>query len=398
VTWIEKVLKARFGYHWFLSVLLLLVVGQITSGDSTAPQSHITFKVAAQNVPAGAKVFIVGNDEKLGGWSPGAVALEKQDDGSWMGTFPFAARSRLEYKITRGSWETEAVGADGSVPGNFTLNVQSNETVNIIVANWRDILHKDIVRKIEGQITGVVKYHRRMEGDGIKPRDVIVWLPPGYERSSEKRYPVLYAHDGQNVFDPATSFTGVDWQIDETADRLIREGKLQEIVVVGIYNTADRGREYSYTPQGRAYMRFIVEKLKPFIDKEYRTLPDREHTAVMGSSMGGLISFLLVWNYPQVFSQAACLSPAFAYRDIIAPSLVENYTGANKKIRIYIDDGGMGLDAQLQPGCDAMLRALQANGFKMGENLEWYRDPEAEHNERAWSKRVWRPLLFMYGK
>jgi len=190
----------------------------------------------------------------------------------------------------------------------------------------------------------------------------------------------------------------VDWGIDETADRLIREGKLQEILVVGIYNTVDRGREYSDTPQGHAYMQFMVEKLKPFIDKEYRTLPDRENTAVMGSSAGGLISFLLIWNYPQVFSQAACLSPAFVYRDINAPALVENYTGANKGIRIYIDDGGVGLDAQLQPGCDAMLRALQANGFTMGKNLEWYRDPEAEHNERAWSKRVWRPLLFMYGK
>jgi enterochelin esterase-like enzyme len=385
----------RFFCGWLLFVIL--AVGQAASADSTASSYHITFKVTAQNVPAGAKLFIVGNDEKLGEWDPSAVALGKQDDGSWVGTFAFPAGGRLEYKITRGSWETEAVGADGTVPGNFTLNVQGNETVNITVANWRDILHKDSVRKVEGQITGLVKYHRQMEGEGIKPRDVIVWLPPGYEKNLEKRYPVLYVHDGQNAFDPATSSTGVDWQIDETADRLIREGKLQEIIVVGIYNTADRNREYSDTPQGRAYMRFIVEKLKPFIDKEYRTEPEREHTAVMGSSLGGLISFLLAWNYPQVFSQAACLSPAFVYREINVPSLVENYTGANKRIRIYMDVGGVGLEKQLQPGCDAMLHTLEAHGFKMDENLEWYRDPEAEHNERAWSKRVWRPLLFMYG-
>ena len=353
----------------------------------------------AQSVPAGSKLFIVGSDEKLGGWNPGTVALEKQEDGSWTGAYTFPAGTQLEYKITRGSWETEAVGADGTVPGNFTLNVQSNETVTIVVANWRDVLHKDIVRKVEGQITGVVKYHRQMEGEGIKPRDVIVWLPPSYEKSPEKRYPMLYVHDGQNVFDPATSLFGVDWQIDEIADRLIREGKLQEILIVGIYNTADRGQEYSGTPKGRAYIRFVVEKLKPFIDKEYRTLSDREHTAVMGSSMGGLISFLLVWNYPQVFSQTACLSPVFVDRDINANAVpvVENYSGGSKKIRIYMDNGGVGLDSQLQPGCEAMLWALQADGFKMGENLEWYRDPDAEHNERAWSKRVWRPLLFMYG-
>ncbi len=387
----------RFVFRRLLFAGLALAVGQTTWADSAVQSYRITFKVVAQSVPPGSKLFIVGNDEKLGEWDPGAVALEKQEDGSWTGAFLFPSGSRLEYKITRGSWETEAVSVDGSVPGNFVLNVQSNETVNIVVANWRDVLHKDIIRKVEGQITGVVKYHRQMEGDGIKPRDVIVWLPPGYEKNLEKRYPVLYVQDGQNAFDPATSFAGVDWQIDETADRLIREGKLQEILVVGIYNTVDREREYSDTPKGHAYMRFMVEKLKPFIDKEYRTLPDRDHTAVMGSSAGGLISFLLVWNYPQVFSQAACLSPAFVYRDINAPLLVEKYTGPNKKIRIYIDDGGVGLEAQLQPGCDAMLRALQANGFKMGENLEWYRDPEAEHNERTWSKRVWRPLLFMFG-
>ena len=392
-------MEGRFGCRWFLVVGLAVVTGQTANADTGPALYHITFKITAQTLPEGAKLFIVGNHQKLGDWDPGAAPLEKQDDGSWTGTFPFEAGSHLEYKITRGRWETEAVGPDGVVPGNSVLNVRSNETVRIVVANWRDILYKEAPRKVEGQITGVVKYHRQMAGEGIKPRDVIVWLPPSYEKSPAKRYPVLYVHDGQNVFDPATSFLGVDWQIDETADRLIREGKMQEIVIIGIYNTTDRGQDYSDTPKGHAYMRFIVEKLKPFIDKQYRTMPERDHTAVMGSSMGGLISFLMVWNYPQVFSQAACLSPAFLDRDIKANAvpLVETYDGPAKKIRIYMDNGGVGLDDRLQAGCEAMLRALQANGFKMGENLEWYRDPEAEHNERAWSKRVWRPLLFMYG-
>jgi predicted alpha/beta superfamily hydrolase len=378
---------------------LAVVAGQTAKADTGSALYDITFKVTAQTVPEGAKVFIVGNHQKLGDWDPAVVALERQDDGSWTGTFQFGAGSQLEYKITRGSWGTEAVSADGIVPGNSVLIVQSNETVRVLVANWRDILHKEVPRKVEGQITGVVKYHRQMEGEGIKPRDVIVWLPPSYEKSPDKRYPVLYVHDGQNVFDPATSFLGVDWQIDEVADQLIRAGRMQEIIIVGIYNTTDRGPEYSDTPKGHAYMRFIVEKLKPFIDKEYRTMPERKHTAVMGSSMGGLISFLIVWNYPQVFSQAACLSPAFLDSDIKANAvpLVETYDGPAKNIRIYMDNGGVGLDGRLQAGCDAMLRALLDNGFKMGENLEWYHDREAEHNERAWSKRVWRPLSFMYG-
>jgi predicted alpha/beta superfamily hydrolase len=391
--------ERKFDSCWFLVVGLLVAAGQLAKGDVGTVLHRVTFTVTAQTLPAGAKVFIVGNHQKLGDWGPGAVPLEKQGDGSWTGTFQFEAGSQLEYKITRGSWETEAVSADGIVPGNSVLNVKSNETVRIVVANWRDILHKEVPRKVEGQITGIVKYHRQMAGEGIKPRDVIVWLPPSYEKSPDKRYPVLYMHDGQNVFDPATSFLGVDWQIDEVADRLIREGKMQEIIIVGIYNTTDRGQDYSDTPKGHAYIRFIVEKLKPFIDKVYRTLPEREHTAVMGSSMGGLISFLMVWNYPQAFSQAACLSPAFVDRDIKANAvpLVEKYDGPAKKVRIYMDNGSVGLDDRLQAGCDAMLRALQTHGFKMGENLEWYRDSEAEHNERAWSKRVWRPLLFMYG-
>jgi predicted alpha/beta superfamily hydrolase len=352
----------------------------------------ITFKVVPQTLPTNSQVFITGNDAKLGEWNAGAVALEKQSDGSWRRTFTFPAGAKLEYKLTRGSWTTEAVGAEGSVPGNLTLNVASNQTVTIAVANWKDAMHK-----VEGQITGTVKYHRQMEGAGIKPRDVVVWLPPSYE-ASEKRYPVLYVHDGQNAFDPTTSFLGVDWQIDEVADRLIREGKMREIIVVGISNTDERRQDYSDTPKGRAYMRFIVEKLKLFIDREYRTLPAREHTGVMGSSMGGLISFLLVWNYPEVFSKAACLSPAFVYLNHDATLLVEKYDGPGKNVRIYMDNGGVGLESQLQPGCEKMLAALQAKGFTLGDNLVWFRDPEAEHNERAWSKRVWRPLIFLFGE
>ena len=365
--------------------------------NSTATEYRVTFKVTAKTLPEGSKLFITGDQEQLGDWDAGSVPLDEQADGSWMKTFVFAAGSRLEYKITRGTWETEAVDADGAVPGNAVMTVRSNETVNIVVATWKDILHKQTVRKVEGQITGAVKYHRQMEGEGINPRDVIVWLPPSYAKSRRKRYPVLYVQDGQNAFDPATSFTGVTWQLDKNADRLIRDGRMEEILIVGIYNTADRREEYSDSPKGHDYMRFVVKKLKPFVDKQYRTMPGREHTAVMGSSLGGLISFLLAWDYPQVFSQAACLSPAFEHRDIDVVPLVAKYKGRSKNIRLYIDNGGVGVDEQLQPGCEAMMSALQTHGFRIGDNLEWYRDPEAEHNEQAWSKRVWRPLVFFYG-
>jgi predicted alpha/beta superfamily hydrolase len=202
-------------------------------------------------------------------------------------------------------------------------------------------------------------------------------------------------HDGQNIIDPSTSFIGYDWHVDDIADSLIKAGRLNEFIVVGIYNTQDRRVEYGNTEQGSAYMSFIVKQLKPFIDSTYRTLPDRENTATMGSSMGGLISFLLVWNYPEVFSKAGCMSPAF-FGGII--DSVKGYEGSDKKISLYLDNGGKGLEQDLLPGCEEMLKALKKTGFVEGKNLIWYYDPNAEHNERAWAERLWRPLIFMFGK
>lgn len=251
---------------------------------------------------------------------------------------------------------------------------------------------------VQAQITGQVEYHRQMEGDGLLPRDVVVWLPPHYATETNRAYPVLYMHDGENVFDPKTSFLGIDWSVDEVATRLIEEGKIEPIIVVGIYNTPERGPEYGQNPvKTRAYMDFVVHKAKPFIDEHYRTEPGRDNTATMGSSMGGLISFLLAWEHPDVFSMAGCLSPAFVVGDWVQQ--VEAYDGPSKNIRIYMDNGGKGLDKEkLQPGCDRMLEVLSKKEFTLGYNLEWYLDENAEHNEPAWAARVWRPLTFMFGK
>ena len=377
--------------HTLLVILSFIFLGFIS--QTTEQEKEITFSVIPKSLPDAAVIYITGNHKKLGMWNPGAVPLERQHDACWSKTFWFKNDANLEYKITRGSWQTEAVNLEGAVLPNSRLSVKNDTTIIIKIENWKDISHK-----IEGQITGVVKYHRNIKGEGIKQRDIIVWLPTSYETSLKKQYPVLYMHDGQNIFDPITSYINVDWQIDETADSLISNGKMEEIIIVGIYNTVDREEEYSNSPQGQLYMRFLVNIVKPFIDETYRTLPGVNSTATMGSSMGGLISFLLVWNYPKVFSQAGCLSPAFIYNKNNSVKLVEQYRGSTKPIRIYIDNGGVGLEDILQPGCERMLRALQRKGFKIGENLEWFYDEHAEHSERAWAKRVWRPLIFMYSK
>jgi predicted alpha/beta superfamily hydrolase len=204
--------------------------------------------------------------------------------------------------------------------------------------------------------------------------------------------------DGQNLFDPKTSAFGIDWQLDETADSLIKSKAIREIIIVGIYNTQDRNIEYLDTKPGHQYMDFVVNKLKPFIDKNFRTLPDRKNTAVGGSSAGALISFMLLWEHPDIFSKAACLSPAFHIDDIDYIPKVSDYNGFKKKVRFYIDVGTEGLDAKLKPGAEEMIKALENKGYKENKDFEFFIAKGAVHNEAAWGKRNWRYLKFMFGK
>jgi predicted alpha/beta superfamily hydrolase len=299
----------------------------------------------------------------------------------------------LEYKFTLGSWGREVQDDSGMVPRNSILDIIKDTIIYVQIPSWQDTSYQ----VFEGQITGVVKYHPKIKGKGINERDVIVWLPPGYDENTEEHYPVLYMHDGQNMFDPKTSAIGVDWQIDEAADSLIRKGYIEPIIIVGIHNTPHRSSEYSSNDTGYAYMNFVVNELKLFIDDKYRTLTDREFTATGGSSMGGLISFMLLWKHSDVFSQAACLSPALKIRkyDFVTP--VANYTGDKKNIAIYIDNGGVGVEDSLQAGIDDMLSVLKKKGYAENGDLYWYKDAEAKHTEGDWAKRIWRPLIYMFG-
>jgi predicted alpha/beta superfamily hydrolase len=164
---------------------------------------------------------------------------------------------------------------------------------------------------------------------GELPRHVDVWLPPGYERERRRRYPVLYMHDGQNLFDPQLSYTRVDWGVDEALTRLIREGKVRPAIVVAVWNTPLRvpeympqravaaggaaalagfERQFDSPPLADAYLEFLVAELKPFVDAGYRTLRGRDDTFIMGSSMGGLISLYAAAEYPQVFGGVGAVS------------------------------------------------------------------------------------------
>ncbi|MCX6169465.1 MAG: alpha/beta hydrolase-fold protein [Ignavibacteriales bacterium] len=380
-------------------ILLILIFAASLSVYSQEKIS-VTFKIETPTLSDSDRVYIVGNTEEIGNWNPSKVMLDKISNELRQKTLTFEKGTTIEYKFTKGSWQTEALKADTTVPPNAVLKVEHDTTINSVINYWRDKFNSKVTAnfKVQGQITGKVEYYKNFAIDGLKPRDIIIWLPPDYEKEINKRYPVLYMHDAQNIFDPRTSTNFIDWQVDETADSLIRNGVIQPIIMVGMNNTVDRSIEYSDTPLGRLYMKFIIEKVKPFVDSKYRTLADAKNTAVAGSSMGGLISMMCAWEHPEVFSKAACFSPAFKFRDINYVNKVLEYTGKKKKITLYIDNGGVDLDAQLMPGVNEMVNILEKKEFSIDKDLFVYIDKAATHNEAAWAKRVWRPLKIFFGK
>lgn len=354
----------------------------------------VTFEVVSPSQDDTVKIYIVGNVKELGLWNPGKIMLDYRKDKRWSKTIEFLKGTSLEYKFTKGSWANEALGDDSSVPQNLVLIPKKDTTVQRTINNWRDNFNF----KVKGQITGTVVYHKNFVIEGLKPRDIFVWLPPDYKTNTDKRYPVFYMHDGQNLVDPHTSNTFIDWQVDEAADSLIRKGIVEPFIIVGINNTEDRGNEYSDTPLGKLYAKLIVEKIKPFVDKEYRTMPDAGHTAIGGSSMGGLISFICAWDYPGVFSKAACLSPAFLFRYFDYIKVISDDKSPKKNLLIYVYNGGIGLEQSLQPGVDKMISVLKAKGYTEGKDLFIFMDKTKEHNEDAWSKSIWRPIKIFFGK
>lgn len=344
--------------------------------------------------PPADSVFIAGNLALFGHWDPAAAALQRMNDSVWSRTFEIDSGTVIAFKITAGSWQNEAVYEPNVVPGNCSFTLTKDTIVLLRPLLWKRFL---LPATPEPAIRGTVEYHRQMRGEGLAhARDIIIWLPPSYQRSPRKHYPVLYMHDGQNLFDPSTAFGGHDWRLDEVADSLIKLGKIEEIIIVGIYNSPDRLPEYSDSDLGNAYLHFVADVLKPFIDSTYRTKPQKEHTGVMGSSLGGLSSLFFAWRRPDVFGMAGCVSPSFWYDDEKTLKEVRAYAGAKKHLRLYLDCGGR--EKELISGYKRMVEILKTKGYVKGRDLEYTLDSKGNHNEQAWAKRVWKPLVFMFGK
>ena len=245
------------------------------------------------------------------------------------------------------------------------------------------------------EIIGQVEYIHEFYSSKLKnERDIIIWLPPSYS-TSHKRYPVIYMQDGQNLFNPQTSFIGYDWKVDETLTKLLLNNEIEEVIIVGIYNTKDRLEEYNYfTSKGKNYAQFIIQELKPHIDDNFRTKHIAQDTAIMGSSLGGLFSFQLVWNLPEVFGKAGCLSNSFWIDNKAVFPMVENDLRKNKEIKLYLDCGNC--ETELIDDNTRMFNLLDEIGYK--ENLKWHVEEGAVHSEVDWAKRLHIPLKFLFGK
>lgn len=251
-----------------------------------------------------------------------------------------------------------------------------------------------------GPAKGVVKLVNGFYSPQLgNSRSLRVYLPPSYNSNTSKRYPVLYMHDAQNLFDAATSFGGVEWGVDETINTLVGDGSMDEIIVVGLDNTSDRMNEY--TPccdqqygggKINLYESFILNTVKPYIDQSYRTLVANKSTAIMGSSLGGLASFYIARRNPTTFSKSAAMSSSFWWN---SQYMIKAVVTALGKVpgKFYLDAG---TSSDGLPDTTAMCDALVVDGYVQGVDMDCYVAQGAGHNEASWAARVARPLKYMF--
>ncbi|MPW38859.1 phosphonate ABC transporter ATP-binding protein [Thermococcus sp. 101 C5] len=369
----------------------------ISQTSSTSAEVSVTFVVEVPDyTPEEDTIYIAGN---FNGWNPGdeRYRLKKRADGKWEITLEFPKGRKIEFKFTRGSWETVEKGKNGEEIPNRVLVVEKEGEYKFKVYHWRDYV-EEVGMGTHTIVGNVITFKMKIPQLGNRERRIWVYLPPDYNQS-DRRYPVLYMHDGQNLFDQATSFAG-EWQVDETLERLFEE-KGFAIIVVGIDNGGEKrideyapwvNAEYERGGEGDAYVRFIVETLKPYIDSHYRTLPDE--TGIMGSSLGGLISLYAGFKYPEVFKYVGAMSPAFWFNPEIY-EFVKNSTVGPKKI--YIDWGTLELKgSNASAEIYEKLEILKEKGYIEGVNLLIVIEEGAAHNEYYWARRFPNAVLWLF--
>ena len=405
----------RIGLAWPVALLVAPIIfalscrkpvaapAMASSAESDTVKIQI-FVTVPEDTNPNSKIYLAGNLGAVGSWRADGAPLRRLDeDHTWAATLELPRGKTLEYKITRGSWATVEKGPAGEEVANRALALNGNVVERVHVARWSNAPERAKVSTITGDVRSHPIHSTILNND----RKLWVFVPPGYDADKSMRYPVLYMHDGQNLFDDATSFAG-EWQADETATKLIGEGKIPPILIVGIENNAARGDEYTPTRydeeggRGEDYARFVVTEVKPFIDRTYRTNPSRAATGIAGSSLGGLISLYIAKNYPDAFGKCGAVSPSLWWdHEKLLHELEADRTWM-KGAKIWIDTGTAENSDKLKSAnqlmdCRALASSLQRAGLKEKQDYIYFEDVGAGHNEAAWAKRFGAMLEFMYG-
>ena len=385
---------------WLLLVSAVLAgCGAIEPPPQEHPHVTVTFDVTVPaDTPANAVITVVGSSLALGSETAPGFKLRRQTDGHYTGLVRMPRDSDVSYDIWQGDVWIPEVSAEGTaLAARRTLRAEGDMTVAITVARWGSPSKGPAPGK---GLMGIIRYHRGVSSAFLsRSRDVIVYLPPDYFDSPDRRYPVLYMHDGQNLMDASTANSG-EWRVDETAEQLIQAGTVEPVIIVGVSNTSERIAEY--TPEADArygggnadnYGRFLVEELKPMIDARYRTRPGAEDTGLAGSSLGGLVSLYLGLKYPGTFTRLGVISPSVWWDNKYIVTQVRNLN-TRPPLRLWVD---MGTNEDKTAIAEAreLRDALVSEGWGPAD-LKYVEVEGAGHNEGAWSARFGDVLRFLF--
>ncbi len=345
-------------------------------------QNKVVFKLGKYPVKHNNDTaFLSGN---FNNWNPGNSAYKflLTNENSFELILDLPA-GHYEYKCTRGDWAKVECLANGKDINNHSFLLSVDTTIEINIEAWKDDfaeIQKQHTASKQVNIIDTAFFIPQLN----RTRRIWIYLPEGYSKT-KRHYPVMYMHDGQNIFDAYTSGFG-EWGVDECLDSLIRKGK-PACIVVGIDNGPKRFNEYNPYEfrqygkgEGDQYLEFLVQTLKPFIDKQYRTLSSKENTIIAGSSMGGLISYYAMLQYPGVFGKAGIFSPAFWTAPII--KTVTNTLAGKMDGKFFFYMGGLEGSTYVTD-MEEVQEILGGNSRAMIYSVI---DPESSHNEQAWQK------------
>ena len=368
----------------------ILLIGFLFFSTNVSSQNNLKIVVNDLSNKKAEKIFITG---EFSDWNPGneKYTLNKIKDGQWEIVLKNLPVGTFNYKFTQGTWETEEVTAFGENIGNHTLEIEKDYSIELSIYGWKNNVSQAKKHTASNNVYLVTDSFYIPQLNRF--REVSVYLPQNYY-SSKRRYPVLYMHDGQNLFDEFTTPFG-EWGVDEALDTLQKQTGKYAIVVAINHGNDKRITEYNFednkkygVAEGKQYVEFITSTLKPFIDKKYRTKKDKTNTAIAGSSLGGLISTYAIMKYPKTFGTAGIFSPAYW----IAPSIdsITQIKSSNIKNRFWFYAG----EKESSDMINDMERIKNNVENNTNNKILLNVDKNGAHNEQTWRK--WFPLFYKW--